>query len=260
MLKSLSLSQPQPRKRRHEFCDSPSVPTKRTKRAKEEEEETKEEETDTPLVNPLEFLKKDDMIYRSGNHIYFRAEITFETINKMGKLIEALNMEYEILVASCPTVRLIPKPIYLHITSQGGIIFAGMMGADMIRNSRIPVYTVVEGAVVSSGTFLSVVGKRRFMTENSYMLIHQLTSTEEGNFSQLQDGNKNLGQLMRHLKDLYLQYTKLTAKQLDEVLKHDLFWNFEKAKKMGLVDDVYRSEITYETTDDLARVAGARKD
>lgn len=220
-------------------------PTKITKVLNEEEDD------ELPIINPLDLLKsKNEMIYKNGNHIYFRESINFETINKLGKLIDNANNEYELLVSTLQHVEIIPKPIYLHITCQGGLMFAGLLGSDMIKNSRIPIYTVVEGNVASAGTLLSIVGKKRFMTENSYMLIHQLSATETGNFEQLTDEHENNNEFMKRIKEIYTKHTKLTKRQLDNLLKHDIYWNFDKAKKNGLVDDVYKPDIIYKTVDD----------
>ena len=162
-------------------------------------------EEEIPIINPLELLKKEKMIYRTCNHIYFRSEITFESINKLGKLIDNINREFELIVASCTTVKIIPKPTYLHITSEGGDVMAGLLGCDLIKNSKIPIYTVIEGHVASAATFLSIVGKKRLMTENSYVLMHQLSSCTMGNFEQLGDSHQNNSQFMDHMKSLYIE-------------------------------------------------------
>ena len=202
-------------------------------------------------INPLDILKqKDEMVYRNQNHIYFREEINFESINKLGKLINAINEEYELLKSSLLTVAIMPKPIYLHLTSEGGILLAGLLGSDMIKNSPIPVYTIVEGGVISAATLLSIVGKKRYMTENSYMLIHQLSSIEMGNYEQLRDSYKNNNEHMKHIINMYMKHTKLTKRQLNSILKHDLYWNFDKAKKNGLVDEIYKPKNIYKTSDE----------
>jgi ATP-dependent protease ClpP protease subunit len=199
---------------------------------------------EVPIVNPFNFLsQRGDLIYRHANHIYFRDEVNYETINRLGKLINEINGEYKSLsVALSDISTMQPKPIYLHITSHGGLLFAGFMGCDMIMNSAIPIYTIVEGNVASAGTLMSIVGKKRYMTENAFLLIHQLSSMEMGNFEQLKDEHENNTQLMKRVKSMYLKYTNLTVKQLKKILKHDIYWNYDTAKKYGLVDELYRCQ------------------
>ena len=58
---------------------------------------------------------------------------------------------------------------------------------DFIKNSKIPVHTVVEGRVASAASMMSVVGKRRYMSRHSRILIHQLTGGFWGKMSELED-------------------------------------------------------------------------
>ena len=44
--------------------------------------------------------------------------------------------------------------------------------------------------------------------------------------------------LMDHLKKIYIDNTKLTNDELDEMLKHDLSWNAELCLEKGLVDEI----------------------
>lgn len=188
-----------------------------------------------------------EQIYREGNHIYFRADITFETIGQLGKLIDGVNKEYKLIKSQLATCEVAPKPIYLHITSKGGIIFGGFMGHDMIKNSEMPITTVVDGAAVSAGTLLSIAGQNRLMTKNSYMLIHQLSSESGGNFEQLVDSHENHTNFMDHIKQMYMKNSngKLTMKKLNNVLKRDIFWDYDKCFKFGLVDGLYDLNTKY---------------
>ena len=62
-------------------------------------------------------------------------------------------------------------PIKLYITSEGGLVYQVFSLIDTIQNLRVPVHTICKGFVASAGTLLSLAGKKRFITENSYMLI-----------------------------------------------------------------------------------------
>jgi len=198
-----------------------------------------------PSFNPSDLFKtQDDLVYRSLNHIYFRDDVNYETINKLGKLIENINNEYKLLGSTLSSnLTIQSKPIYLHICSHGGLIMAGFLGCDMILNSSIPIYTVVEGLVASAATLLSIVGKKRYMGENAFMLIHQLSSESNGNFEQLKDEYENNSMLMERMKGLYIKYTKITVKKLNYILKHDKFFDYNESKKYKLVDELYSSKI-----------------
>jgi ATP-dependent Clp endopeptidase proteolytic subunit ClpP len=129
-----------------------------------------------------------------------------------------------------------PKPIYLYITSPGGIVTQALAVYDLIRDLRVPVYTVCKGLVASAGTIISMAGKKRFITPNSYMLIHQLSASHSGTFEKLGESYENSKILMEALKRIYVGRTKITAEEIDEILKHDLYWDAETCLEKGLVD------------------------
>jgi ATP-dependent Clp protease, protease subunit len=129
-----------------------------------------------------------------------------------------------------------PKPIYLYITSPGGIVTQALAVYDLIVDLRVPVYTVCKGLVASAGTIISMAGKKRFITPNSHMMIHQLSASHSGTFEKLGESYENSKLLMECLKRLYLKHTKITAEEIDEILKHDIYWNAETCLEKGLVD------------------------
>ena len=100
--------------------------------------------------------------------------------------------------------------------------------------------TIIEGAVASAGTLISVFGKKRYIRPHAYMLIHQLSSGFWGKMSEIDDEYKNLSELTDRILSIYKENTKIPKKELQELLKHDLWLNVEKALKYGLVDDVYQ--------------------
>lgn len=207
-----------------------------------EDSDSESELIDLPPLS-LPSNKLDDFIFKLDNHIYFTTDVTMVNINKLAKLIHQVNREYEITKAAVKCGMLHPSPIYLHITSIGGDLFAGFRGMDLIENSSVPIYTVVEGYAQSAGSMLFLAGKKRFMTENSFMLIHQLSSYgENGTFEQLKDSFSNNQVLMDRIVNIYIKKSdgKLTKKKLQELLKHDLFWDFKICKSYNLADELFK--------------------
>lgn len=138
-------------------------------------------------------------------------------------------------------IKIEPKPITLYITSNGGYVYQVFSAIDTIRGMKIPVHTVCKGFVASAGTLLSLAGKKRYITESSYMLIHELRAGHWGKFTHLSESLENSKQLMDHIKSYYLARTKMSSDELDEQLKKDVSWNAQKCLEKGLVDEI----ITY---------------
>jgi ATP-dependent protease ClpP protease subunit len=134
-----------------------------------------------------------------------------------------------------------PHPIKLFITSGGGSVYHVLSAIDTIKGMKVPVNTYVKGIAASAATLLSLAGKRKFITENSYMLIHEIRSGMWGKYSELKDDFYNMTVLNDHIKNYYVKNTKLTKEEVDEQLKQDVIWNPEKCLEKGLVDDIIKS-------------------
>jgi len=128
--------------------------------------------------------------------------------------------------------------IKLRIKSDGGEIFAALSTIDVIRNLKCDVHTYVDGCAASAATLISICGKKRYIGKNAFMLIHQLSTVNVGKFKELEDSFENCKVLMKLIKDIYKQYTKINLKSLNEVLDHDLWFDSSKCLSYGLVDQV----------------------
>jgi len=175
-----------------------------------------------------------------NNHIYFYSEIKRNSILKLNKKIKELETK---LLTYADSLEWEPPGIYLHINSYGGSVFAGVAGMDQILNCKLPVYTIIDGCAASAATFLSVVGTKRLINRHAHILIHQLSSGFWGKFSEIEDEMKNLKKLTKMIKDVYTKNTNITKKQLDKMLKHDLWLNAEEALEYGLVDEIYGESL-----------------
>ena len=216
--------------------------TKKQKKAKDESDSEDEEEKEKGIgIGVLKNLmnKKIDSI---GNHIWFNDDITNNSISQLIKIISAKNFIFEQKKREIFYCKIKPAPLYLHINSCGGDLQEGMAAVDAIRNSKIPIYTIIEGEAASAATFLSVAGKKRFMTENSVLLIHQLSGGAWGKMEELEDDHQNNKFFMERIYSLYSKYTKISKKELKRIMKHDIWWGIDKAMKYGFVDAIYTGE------------------
>ena len=169
------------------------------------------------------------------NKIYFYSGVNRNSCVELNKKIG--EMESKSLTLS-KTLGILPPSIKLFINSGGGSIVSGIASMDTILRTQVPVHTYVDGFSASAATFLTVVGEKRFMSRNSYMMIHQLSSNFWGTYSNFEDEKENLDLMMKTIKDIYKKYTKLPMKKLDEILKHDLMWDAQTCLNYGIVDEV----------------------
>lgn len=153
-----------------------------------------------------------------------------EADEKVNQVRSDFERKYKV---KCPKI-----PIKLHIQSPGGSVLAAFGSINYIKGAKNPVHTIVDGYAASAGTLLSVVGYERYIGEYSYMLIHQISSVHWGNMEQLKDEMANSELLMERIKEIYDEYAKIPRKKLEEILKHDLWWDAKKCLEYGLVDDI----------------------
>ena len=169
------------------------------------------------------------------NRIYFYSGVNRNACVELNKKIGEL--ESKALTLS-KTLGILPPSIKVFINSGGGSIVSGIASMDTMLRCQVPIETYVDGFSASAATFLTVVGKKRYMSRNSYMLIHQLSSNFWGTYANFDDEKKNLDLMMKTIKDIYKQYTKLPMKKLDEMLKHDLMWDAQTCLKYGMIDEI----------------------
>jgi len=169
------------------------------------------------------------------NKIYFYAGVNRNACVELNKKIAEL--ETKSLTLS-KTLGILPPSIKVFINSGGGSIVSGIASMDTILRCQVPIETYVDGFSASAATFLTVVGEKRYMSRNSYMLIHQLSSNFWGTYANFDDEKKNLDLMMKTIKDIYKKYTKLPMKELDQMLKHDLMWDAKTCLDYGLIDEI----------------------
>ena len=170
------------------------------------------------------------------NKIYYYAGVNRDSASELNKKIGELESKSLTL---CNTLDLDQPPtLKIFINSGGGSVVSGISSMDTILRAKVPVHTYVDGFCASAATFLSVVGNYRFMSRNSYMLIHQLSTQFWGTYSNFEDEKQNLDLMMNTIKNVYKKYTKVPMKKIDEILKHDLMWDAETCLKYGLIDEI----------------------
>lgn len=179
---------------------------------------------------------KDHIVDVVNNTIYFYSEVSRPKILELNKNINSLGTN---LVNQTNLLKTkVPGNIYLHINSFGGSVFAGLSAVDTIQASNVPVCTLVEGCAASAATLMSIVGTRRAIRKNSFMLIHQLSSGMWGKYEEQKDQMQNNDLIMEVIKGLYDKHTKIPKKKLREILKRDVWFDAETCLEYGLVDEI----------------------
>jgi len=177
----------------------------------------------------------NNVVEVSNNRIYFYSGVTRPKVLKLNRSIYNLNVN---MLSKAIPLEYQPPPIKLHINSYGGSVFAALAAVDYIKNSKVPIHTIIDGCAASAATLMSVVGEKRLMHRNACMLIHQLSGMLWGKFQEMQDDMINSEMLMEKIKSIYREHTKIPKREIDKLLKHDIWWEAEKCLEYGMIDEL----------------------
>lgn len=169
------------------------------------------------------------------NRVYFYCPIGGSEALELNRILRRLDVEMQYLKTRLECREI---PIHLHIHSPGGSIFAGLAIVDTIKNCKTPIYTYIDGSAASAATLVSIAGKRRFIGDNGYMLIHQPQIEWAGKFDEFMDEIENQKSLYEKVVHLYLTHTKINEEDIKEMLDHELWLDSNKCVELGLVDKV----------------------
>ena len=197
-------------------------------------------EEESVILHYLDDLKpspKDraDYLEVTNNRIYFYSGVETKNVLGLNKTLRELAADIQHSAAVLETQ---PANIFLHVNSHGGDLFAGLAAMDEIRKSKVPIISIVDGCAASAATLMTIVANKRQINKHAYMLIHQLSSGMWGKYKEMKDEMENVDNMMKTIREIYLEYTKIPKKKLDEILDHDLWFDAETCLKYGLVDEI----------------------
>ena len=181
----------------------------------------------------------EEFVKVQGSDVYFHCEVCEETVLELNMKLKKLELELlhkylDLGIRSRPEIR-------VWIRSDGGDLHAGLCAMDCIASmKRVKVRTIADGVCASAATFILLGGRTRHMTENSYVLIHQLNMDGTwGKFEDFKDQMANLSQFMDRFRDIYTRETKIPDKELKKLLKRDVYMDAFKCLDWAVVDSIW---------------------
>src|ERR1700690_957546 len=132
------------------------------------------------------------------------------------------------------------KDISIYINSPGGQVYSGLAIYDTIQFIKPDVQTICVGIAMSMGAVILAGGAegKRMALPNAKILIHQVSSSFEGQATDIEIHAKEIIQLRKTLDEIIAKHTH---KELEDVKKdtdRDYFMSSEAAKEYGIIDRV----------------------
>lgn len=136
--------------------------------------------------------------------------------------------------------------IFLYINSRGGIVtslLAMLDGMNLVPNDFV---TICIGQCASCGAVLLSAGKKgkRYITEHSRVLIHQVSGGMWGKNSEIQADAKEIDRLNKMLIGILAKNCGKTVEELEQLtLGGDLVLDAKQAVEFGIVDAILTQEV-----------------
>ena len=130
------------------------------------------------------------------------------------------------------------KPISVYIDTSGGSVDSALCMSDRMKACACPIIIVGVGKVMSAGVLLLAAGEHgyRFITENTRVMIHEISSGVMGSVSEMESSVKEA----RRMQEVYLEIlSKESGVNRDRLLKDmkaETYMSAAEAVKYGIAD------------------------
>jgi ATP-dependent protease ClpP protease subunit len=176
-----------------------------------------------------------------GSDIYFHCEVSEESVLDLNLKVKKLATELRHKHIDLGLDHIKPE-IRIFIRSDGGDFHSGMSAMDCLTklSRTVKIRTIADGVCASAATFILLGGRTRYMTPNSYVLIHQLNMDGQwGKFEDFKDQMGNLEKFMERFRKIYLEETNVPESKLKKILKRDVYMDSKRCLKWGVVDELW---------------------
>jgi|APSaa5957512576_1039674.scaffolds.fasta_scaffold07231_7 ATP-dependent Clp protease, protease subunit len=131
------------------------------------------------------------------------------------------------------------KPITLEISSYGGDIYGCYGLVDIVRTAPVLINTRCFGTAMSAAAVLLVSGTGvRSMGQDSYAMIHQISSWYSGKVSTITNEVKHLTKLQNRLYELFAEFSNKDIAYWKRKMEHDFYLTAEQCLEFELIDEI----------------------
>ena len=131
------------------------------------------------------------------------------------------------------------------VDSPGGSVNAVLKFVDFIslvkrKYPKIKFTSIATGLIASAGTIMCAVADKRMATKYSKMMLHELSSGNNGTYTHLLSYTKHLTNIHDTLLDIYLGHCngKKTRAELEIILLNETWYCAEEYLACGFIDEI----------------------
>lgn len=162
--------------------------------------------------------------------LFFETGVTTETINNLIRQILYLDF-------------ISHDDITIYISSPGGVVYAFFSYHDAIRRVKSKINTVVLSMAMSAGAMMLLCGTgKRMAFKNAIVMLHHPSTSFKGEFSFSPSSasilSEHLNLLDRRLKDMSIEYTKITSDNVNAIFDKDSYFTAQQCLELGIIDEI----------------------
>lgn len=201
-------------------------------------------------ADQLEFwesLPDADYFGSAVKHLYFYSSVNDDSV---------LNLREEVLsacrVSKNGAVHVAPKPILIHIHSYGGSTYSENWLLSLFNHVRVPLCAMVDQMSASAATSLSVMAPYRVGLPHSMSLLHDYATLKLGKREKVLADVSNAERHRTLYKDLYLARTAITDRDMEALLRRDLWLDAKECLRLGIYDRIVAPDRSAEARHAMA--------
>lgn len=130
------------------------------------------------------------------------------------------------------------KPVVIELNSPGGDAYSALAFASRLRLSPCETTVVVYGLAASAAVLILAYGKKRYMTKESWVMVHEDSGKLTGNVVELERESVQMRRLEVQWANLLADRTKLHEEDWELLHKRTTYMTPEACLKAGLVDKI----------------------
>ena len=131
------------------------------------------------------------------------------------------------------------KIIRQHINSGGGSIINGLSVISANFNAKAEIHTYNEGLAGSMGAIILLSGDKIFMADYAQIMLHNPSIGGQSLEDMPEGKDKTALNAMRDtLISILKRRCSFSDEKIKDILKNETWYNFNQAKRLGLIDDI----------------------
>lgn len=170
-----------------------------------------------------------DSAMLANRHIYLTGEISDEMHLYFMHCLQYLETDSQ-------------APVYIHLNSMGGSVYAGLAIYDLIKSSSLEINIICESMALSMGAIILTAGTKghRFIRKHASVLMHNpsIASVSMKNADDLNIIVANITELQEKLINAVTECTELSYEDVQRIFQESRMLSATEALTLGLCDKI----------------------